>query len=448
MALVENDCWVEVRPLIVSTKVESANGLSVCFTPVLEVLHSLGKPFRFVIVAPRDSGGGGDGCERVLVRFFFEFFDEQTRVQMSNVMRTSLDVEVVGGVNPLKHKYCFCADLELAKNYALPLVFNCQRQELAVNLVDRLVASMAGLGVMVEVVAAADPNAVLGIQKFVYDKLSRKSSGVGALFLDPLADLIGAGLGKDPKNEVSAVKGGRSGQNRVDSWSRELVKNAELKLASSLFTCQVRVFGNSLQSLQVVKKTLPAAPTNRLKTFKITKKPKQSPTAVLREPSRYVFRNSVLCRLWWAVPLCILLLMGFFGLFSPLRFVSFSSSFLFSVVDFGILVFVVFLAFCLFMVFRKRNAIVLSTQELSQIIGLPTAIAKLPVALGKVPASRMQLGSKHAKKTEMQENKETPYDKKEAQTEEQTQESTNNSGLPFPSSCCLSGGLEDDEGDL
>jgi hypothetical protein len=447
MALVENDCWVEVRPLIVSTKVESANGLSGCFIPVLDVLHSLGKPFRFVIVAPRDSGGGGggDGCERVLVRFFFQFFDEQTRVQMSNVMRASLDVEVVGGVNPFKHKYCFCADLALAKDYALPLVFNCQRQELAVNLVDRLVASMAGLGVCVELTVKADPNAVLGIQKFVYDKLSRKSSGVGALFLDPLGDFVGAGLGKNPQNEVSAAKSGRSGQNRVDAWNRELIKNAEFKLASNLFTCQIRIFGNSLQSLQVVKKTLPAAPTNRLKTFKTTKKPKQSPTAVLREPSRYVVHNSVFCRLWWAVPLCVLLLMWFFGLFSPLTFVS--SSFLFSVVDFGCLVFGVFLAFCLFVVFRKRNAIVLSTQELSQIIGLPTAVAKLPVALGKVPATRMQLGSKHAKKTETQENKETPSDKKEAQTEEQKQES-NNSGLPLPSSCCLSGGLEDDEVDL
>ena len=448
MALVENDCWVEVRPLIVSTKVETANGLSVCFIPVLDVLHSLGKPFRFVIVAPRDNGGGGgDGCERVLVRFFFQFFDEQTRVQMSNVMRTSLDVEVVGGVNPLKHNYLFCADLELAKDYALPLVFNCQRQELVVNLVDRLVASIAGLGVCIEVTVKADPNAVLGTQKFVYDKLSRKSSGAGALFLDPLGDLVGAGLGKNPQNELSAAKSGRSGQNRVDSWSRELIKHAELKLASNLFTCQIRIFGNSLQSLQVVKKTLPAAPTNRLKTFKTTKKPKQSPVTILREPSRYVVHNSVLCRLWWATPLCVLLLMWFFGLFNPLTFVS-SSSFLFSVVDFGVLVFVVFLVFCLFLVFRKRNAIVLSTQELSQIIGLPTAVAKLPVALGKVPAARMQLGSKQAKKTKKQETKEVPLDKKEeTQTETQKQE-PNNNGLPLSSSCCLSGGLEDDEGDL
>jgi|GEM_PF-4611714 len=86
-------------------------------------------------------------------------------------------------------------------------------------------------------------------------------------------------------------------------------------------------------------------------------------------------------------------------------------------------------------------------QELSQIIGLPTAIAKLPVALGKVPASQMQLGSKHTKKTETQEPKESSFDKKEPETGAQMQESNNNSGLPLPSSCCLSGGLED-EADL
>jgi len=425
MDLAENDCWVEVRPLITS-KLETSHFTPIFFTPVLDTLHNLGKPFRFFVVAPRDNGGDGGGGERALVRFFFQFSDEQTRVQMSNVMRTLLDVEVVGGANPPKHQYRFCVDLELAKNYALPVVLSGQRQELVVNLVDRLTASMAGLGVCVEVVAKADPNAALGIQKFVYDKLSHKSSssGVSALFLDPLADLVGAGIGKDPQGELSTVaKSGRSGQNKgVDPWSRELVKNAELKFASNLFTCQILVFGNSLQSVQAVKKALPAAPTNRFKTSKTTKKPRQCPITVLRAPSRYVVNNSVLCRLWWVLPLSILLLTWFFGLFNPLRFVSSVS--LLSVVDLGFLVFVVSLAVCLFLVFRRRNTIVLSTQELSQIVGLPTAIAKLPIALGKVPVSRMQLGSEHIEEeAREQEAKEVSFDKEEV-SEERSQECT------------------------
>jgi hypothetical protein len=288
---------------------------------------------------------------------------------------------------------------------------------------------MAGLDVCLEVVAKADPNAALGIQKFVYDKLSNKSSssslGVGALFLDPLADLIGAGIGKDPQGEGAAtVRGKRSGPYKVDSWSRELVKNAELKLASNLFTCQIRIFGNSLQTVQTSKKALPAAPTNRLKTFKTLKKPQQYPMAVLRAPTRYVVRNSVLCRLWWAVSLCIVLFSWFFGLFSPLKFVSFE---LFSAGDLGFLVFVVSLAFCLFMAFRKRQPIVLSTQELSQIVGLPTAIEKLPVTLGKVPISRMQLDVEQT----------TEEGKSEKQTCDKEEEELLKSSTPHPESPTL-----------
>ena len=104
---------------------------------------------------PKD--GDCDDGERSFVRFFFEFFDEQTRVQMSSVMRTLFDVEVVGGVELPRNRYGFCADLELAKAYVISLVFNCQWQELVVNLIDRLVASVVGLGVCVAVVVQADP---------------------------------------------------------------------------------------------------------------------------------------------------------------------------------------------------------------------------------------------------------------------------------------------------
>jgi len=395
-----NSCWVEVRPLITS-ELEAAN-----FAPVLDTLHSLGQSFRFFIVAPKDGGGGGGG-ERALVRFFFEFFDERSCVQMSNVMRVLMDVEVVSS-DPSKHQYLFCADLAMAKNYALPIVFNGQRQELMVNLIDRLVASASGLGTCIEIVAKADPNAALDIQKFAYNKLSNKSSsGAGAILFDSLSDFLGAGIGKDPKNEGSTVKGGRFGQ-KVDAWSRELVKQAELKLASNLFTCQIRIWSNSQQNIQAVKKAMPAAPTNRLKTFKTTKKPQQHPTATLRSPSRYVVQNTVLCRLWWAVPLGLLLLTGLLGLFNPLKLVTSFSMFS---VDLSVLVLVVFLAFGFLVVFRKRQPIVLSTQELAQIIGLPTAIEKLPVALGKVPIARMQLGHEQ---TQEQTNK-TPQADKEQQ---------------------------------
>lgn len=391
-------CWVELRPLITS-KLETAN-----FTPILDSLHILGAPFRFII-STATTIDEVTGNERGLVRFFLQFPDEPTRKQMTNIIKTLLDVEVIGETSPLNQQhhqwggeFGFCLDLELAKNYALPIMVgggSQSHQVLGVNLVDRLVASMSGLDLCVEVVAQADPNAVLGVQKFVYEKLQGKSSsslggGVGGAFLGAFVDLVGAGVGKNSKNEAYAAKG-RSGQNRVDAWSRELVKNAELKLASNLFTCKVRVFGNSLHDILVVKNALPAAPTNKLKAFKITKKPKQQPPTVLKKPSRYPFRNNVLCRLWWIVPLSILLFTGCLGLFSPLNLFSAPSS---SIMDVGVVVLAVTAAFCLLIAYRRRNAIVLSTQELAQIAGLPTAIEKLPVALGKVPLTRMQLGSK------------------------------------------------------
>jgi len=120
---------------------------------------------------------------------------------MTNIIRTLLDVEIVGDIEPPKHQYRFCVDLELTKNYALPIVYNCQRQEFMVNLIDRIVASTAGLGVCLEVVAKVDPNATIGIQKFVYNKLHHKTSTslFGVNILDPVVDLIGTGVGQTPK---------------------------------------------------------------------------------------------------------------------------------------------------------------------------------------------------------------------------------------------------------
>jgi hypothetical protein len=421
-------CWVEVRPLVTS-ELLAAN-----FVPVLDALHSLGVPFRFFIAAPRDGGGGGSN--RSLVRFFLHIFDEQNRVQISNIIRTVLDVEVVGGAEPLTQQYRFCADLELAKHYALPVVFNCSQQETGVNLVDRLVASAAGLDMCVEVTARADPNAAAGIQKFVYDKLSHKS-GAGTLFLDPLVDLMGAGIGKNPQPEGSTVRSGQARQ-KIDAWSRELVKQAELKLSNNLFTCQIHIWGNSLQNVQAVKKALPAAATNKFKTYKTTKKPKHPPTT-LKTPTRYMLRNNILCRLWWTIPLSILLYAGIIGLFNPLKLIFSSTSPTVSFVDGGFVVLTASLAICLFIIFRRRQPIVLSTQELAQIVGLPTAIEKLPIALGKVPLSRMQLGSKppptekDQKQTTEEEKEDKPASvetkKEKKTTEEQTQE-TNSLSIP------------------
>ena len=103
------------------------------------------------------------------VRFYLQVCDEQARVQVSNVIRVLLDVEVVSvDFHLVVERFGCCLDLELAKNYALSIV-NFQQEQL-VNLVDELVVSFAGVQVCLEVVAVADPNAVLGVQKFICKK--------------------------------------------------------------------------------------------------------------------------------------------------------------------------------------------------------------------------------------------------------------------------------------
>ena len=124
-------CWVEVKPLITS-ELTSGN-----FAPVLEALFNSAKPFKFLIVDTEDKNVSG----RQLVRFFIQFSDEQIKKQMSNVTRALLNVEVVAA-EPPEMQYQRCADLELAKNYALPI---CDFQEKSeFNLIDRIVATIEG----------------------------------------------------------------------------------------------------------------------------------------------------------------------------------------------------------------------------------------------------------------------------------------------------------------
>jgi hypothetical protein len=89
----------------------------------------------------------------------------------------------------------------------------------------------------------------------------------------------------------------------------------------------------------------------------------------------------------------VFLFAAFLGLFNPLKIVSPKLT-----TDTMLFILTTCLAFCLFAIFRKRKPIILSTQELAQIISLPTAITKLPVALGKIPLARMQLGCEQTHK--------------------------------------------------
>jgi len=367
--------WVEIRPLITS-ELKTGN-----FAPILDALYNLAKPYRFLI---KNTPKNREEKEPSLIRFYIQLFDEQTKNQMSNIIRTLLDVETVSA-EPPEQAYQFRVELELAKNYALPIV-NYQEKK-PTNLIDRLTASITGLDTSIEITAQADPNAILNIQTYIHKKSNSHyyaNSSLSKEVLNQSIDTIGILAGKNttpkPTKNTSATY-------NADPWGRECAKNATIKLASTLFICQIVIQSNSTQTAQAIKKALPAA-MNHFKTAKTQKNP-QPPLTTLRPPPKYWLRNNIFCRLWWIVSIGILLLTYQLGLFDPIKFMTAPLS----KMDVGPPLLAAIVAVCLFINFRKRHPIVLSTQELAQIIGLPTAIEKLPIALGKVPLSRMQLGT-------------------------------------------------------
>jgi hypothetical protein len=374
------------------------------FVPVLDALYNLGRPFGFLIVAQADK----EARERQRIRFYLQLQDTPVSMQITKIIKALLDVEVVTA-EPPKGSYRVCADLELARNYALPII-NYQEKR-PVNLIDRLTASMAGLGATLKITAQADPNASLNIEKYLYEKINHHPSLSRELF-NQSTDILGVVTGKTQNKSAKE----QSKQN-VEPWVNVCTKNAEQKLASKLFTCQILIQSNSTPEVQAVRGALPAA-MNRLRIFKTQKTP-QHPSAVLRAPSRHVLRNNVLCRLWYIVPIGVFLISGFLGWFNPAKFTISTLS----MGDFMLPMLTVSLGFCLFIAFRRRQPIVLATQELAQIIGLPTAIEKLPIALGKVPLSRMQLGTQTP--TTEQTKQHAPFDKLKEQTQNQTEVQVN-----------------------
>jgi hypothetical protein len=247
-----------------------------------------------------------------------------------------------------------------------------------------------------EVTAVADPNAVGGIQKFIYKKTS-SDPWLGKALVDQGTGLLGQIIGIN-QNDTTVKK---SYQTKVDSWTRECIKNAEHKLYSNLFTCQIKIYSNTIRNTLSIKSVLPTA-INKFKVFK-THKPQNLPPK-LQKPTRHHIQNNILCNLWWTIPLMTLLFTGVLGWFNPLKILTSITP-----TNLAVPISAMGLAVCLFAAFKKRQPIVLSTLELAQIVGLPSAIEKLPIALGKVPTTRTQLGTQQQQTVkEKQKTKPTP----------------------------------------
>lgn len=128
--------------------------------------------------------------------------------------------------------------------------------------------------------------------------------------------------------------------------------------------------------LRLVTDALPSA-INRFKRFK-TRRLIKAPTEKLKKPSKYFIRN-LLSLIWWIAPLTILGLTWLIGLFNPLRL---------DLIDQTIVALAIASSFLSIIFLRARRPLVLSTDELSLMVGMPTAVGRLPVELGSIPPSR------------------------------------------------------------
>jgi len=164
------------------------------------------------------------------------------------------------------------------------------------------------------------------------------------------------------------------------------VEAAEKKLHQNLFMCEVKAYGTS-EGVKTILDALPSA-MNRLRRFK-TARTVEAPARLAR-PSGHVLKNT-LSHLWKILPPAMLAVAYYFGLFNPLRL---------AWVDVATFALAVVSVFPLLTFFRKRNLVVLSVDELSLIVGLPTAVGRLPIELGGTPLSRKSLAKSLRKESE------------------------------------------------
>ena len=356
--------WVELRPLG-TARIEPRSLLG-----VLNILYNSGRSFRFYMANCESTIVEG----RRTVRFFLELPNRNVGEHMARIVEATLDVEAVEA-KPPQTMYERCLELELAKHYALPV---CPLEgKVDLNPVDGIVEALSGGAGALEVLAHGDPGARLGIYKYIHSKTHGKASFSKTVSETLFGVLAEATVQRDPKDISREAWWRYSRQWKEDPIVRKELEAVEEKLNMNHFTSEFKIYG-SRDIVEAVVAALPSA-INRFKRFKTTKRAK-SPMRLLK-PSRHTLRN-VLRNFWKAVPAAILGVAYYFGLFNPLRL---------GWVDMSVAALAVGSVFPLHSLLRKRNPIVLSAEEISLIVGLPSSVGKLPIEHGGPPFSRKSL---------------------------------------------------------
>ena len=364
----EEGCWIEIRPLSTS-EVKPLN-----FKTILNMMYGTGKPFKFVIV--------NMPSERIpdqhVVRFFLGVPDEITRRQIVQTIQAMLPVQTLEATPP-KKEYPRKVEMSLQRHFALPIVdlSNPPKD----NLVDTLVSVLSETGGAIEIVGVGDRRARADIYRYILER-SRRVKKLTRQMIDTLFN-VGAEIAveRDVKL-ISREAFWRTGRaTHIDEWLKQEIKAATLKMQESAFHCEVNVYGDPGKVYEVGN-MLPAW-LNRLRTA-VTKR-KQSISLKVDAPAKFTKQ-----RLWYTLlkifPLVLLGVALWRGMFKPLEMLSGKIT-----VTELFLIGVILVDLLLLVFHRKRKKVVLSATEVSSIVGLPSAIGKLPVELGTIAPSRRGL---------------------------------------------------------
>ncbi|MEM3550322.1 MAG: hypothetical protein QXZ25_06570 [Candidatus Bathyarchaeia archaeon] len=351
--------WFEIRPLSTG-RFEAGN-----FKHVLNVLYKNGKPFRFFMANSQSSVEG-----RRAVKFFLELEGKDIADYLARYIRATMDVEVVEA-KPQTEVHPELVEFEMKNDYALPI---CELGEKPQeNPVDKIVTALSvdETGAF-EVMAVADPKASRSIKNY-RSRITGERESLGQIAADITVGILGAIvdaiIGKPPPKPSK-----KEGERKPDPTVKAKADAAEKKLNRNLFTCTLKACGRR-ETLSRITEALPCALNEfeKSRVLKLVGAPSK-----LTRPCRFNFQNA-LSNLCWITPLLLIVLAMCFGLLNPLRL---------DTSDILMTIAAMLSGIPFYVMFKKRKPIVLSDEELSLIVGLPTAFKRLPVEPGSTVHTR------------------------------------------------------------
>ena len=352
-------CWVEVRPLP-SGKFEVGN-----FSSVLDYLYNVGKPFRFYAV--NCPSAKVEGLRTV--RLFLQLQGADPAERLANALKSTMDVEAIIGSEPPRRVYPVCAEFALKGYNAQPVCPYRQKPE--VNPLDVIIGALSEADSALEVLAVEDRKGKLDIQRYIAKKLGKSVSFADALIDQAVA--IGNAIGGFPPPK-------KGGPKEIDVLTKTRVDAAAWKGSLNLFRCEVKAYGDA-KTVEAIGEALPSSALN---SFRVAKRLRavEAPQKELLKPKGRELKASILRFTAAVPPLLFVFAWLFLGVIDPLRLAN---------VDLFAVALTIVSTAALLLVFRKPEPLILCTDELSLIVGIPTAVGKLPVEPGTARITREQL---------------------------------------------------------